>query len=711
MADSLPAEVDMVVLGTGLQEAIVAAACSRISKSVLHVDRNNYYGGNWASFSFSGLLSWIEECRGQKSNNAEVNWKDKILEGEDAIELDQIDKSIKNVEVFCFASTVAEDDVVEEGALENKQCNVSSSSAVEDGAVSSQDEKNQMSKCTSNSEENPENIKVKDTLHSTKEVSTEVIQPEDKPSCADVPSSTTNDTSLAKELIANDVASVEIEADSVEHTTDVPAQEDKNQTKKWTYSQIIKNGRKFNIDLTSKFLYSRGSLVDLLIKSNVSRYAEFKNINRILAFQGENVEQVPCSRADVFASKRLTMIEKRMLMKFLTFCLEYEQHPDEYLAFKDSTFSSFLKTPKLTASLQHYVLHSIAMVSESASTTEGLKATQHFLHCLGRYGNTPFLFPLYGVGELPQCFCRMSAVFGGTYCLRHSVQCLVVDRETGRCKAVVDSNGYRIDCEHFIVNDGYLPEKSTKNVHYGYISRAVLITDSSILKADSEQISILNVPAVGDCQPSVRIIELCPSSMTCPQGTYLVHLTCPSNETAKEDLEPVISKLFTQYSGNEENDDGEKPKVLWALYFNVRDSSAVDRNSYEGLPSNVYVCSGPSATLGFEQSVQQAEAIFHQLCPGEEFCPAAPNPEDIIYDSDGAKPENGGFGSPSESSETVDVKKDVVTDTAENGDNKKEEASEILTANEMGGDSEKSKSDPQTLENNINETEELKGAE
>ena len=33
-------------------------------------------------------------------------------------------------------------------------------------------------------------------------------------------------------------------------------------------------------------------------------------------------------------------------------------------------------------------------------------ATQDFLRCLGRYGNTPFLFPLYGLGEIPQCFCR-----------------------------------------------------------------------------------------------------------------------------------------------------------------------------------------------------------------------------------------------------------------------------------------------------------------
>lgn len=39
-------------------------------------------------------------------------------------------------------------------------------------------------------------------------------------------------------------------------------------------------------------MYSRGSLVDLLIKSNVSRYAEFKNVTRILTYRNGNVEQV-----------------------------------------------------------------------------------------------------------------------------------------------------------------------------------------------------------------------------------------------------------------------------------------------------------------------------------------------------------------------------------------------------------------------------------
>ncbi|XP_067903787.1 rab proteins geranylgeranyltransferase component A 1 isoform X2 [Heterodontus francisci] len=703
----------------GLQEAIIAAACSRIGKRVLHVDRRNYYGGNWASFSFSGLLSWIEECKGQTPSNTEVNWKDKILEGEDAIQLDQMGKTIENLEIFCYASTVTEEDVVEEGGLENKQTNMDSNTVIEDAVLSNQDERNQTCKVTSSGDaESPlKNLDDQDSPLSTKEeVPSEKIQLEDKPCSRNIPSSTASGISLDTKENTVNTASVELEAGNIDQTTDASAQEAKKEAKTMTYSQVVKNGRKFNIDLTSKFLYSRGSLVDLLIKSNVSRYAEFKNITRILTFRGGKVEQVPCSRADVFASKHLTMVEKRMLMKFLTFCLEYEQHPDEYIDFEDSGFSDYLKTKKLTANLQHFILHSIAMVSETACTREGLKATQHFLQCLGRYGNTPFLFPLYGVGEIPQCFCRMSAVFGGTYCLRHSVQCLVVDRETARCKAVVDSNGHRISCEHFIVDDSYLPEKNTEEVQYRYISRGVLITNSSVLKSNSEQISILTVPAMEKGQPSVRIIELCPSSMTCPQGTYLVHLTCPSNGTAKEDLEPVVSTLFAQHSENEETDCiecevAEKPEVLWALYFNMRDTSPIDRSTYEGLPSNVFVCCGPDAALGFEQSVKQAEDIFLQLYPGEEFCPAAPNPEDIIYDSDGTQPEKAGFGTPTES-EAAEVKENPNTesDPTEDWSDKVVEASESLDFNEMDRESEMSNPDTETLKCN-NGTEMPKDAE
>lgn len=235
----------------------------------------------------------------------------------------------------------------------------------------------------------------------------------------------------------------------------------------------------------------------------------------------------------------------------------------------------------------------------------------------------------------------MCAVFGGIYCLRHSVQCLVVDKESRKCKAVIDQFGQRIISKHFIIEDSYLSENTCSRVQYRQISRAVLITDGSVLKTDADQqVSILTVPAEEPGSFAVRVIELCSSTMTCMKGTYLVHLTCMSSKTAREDLERVVQKLFTPYTEIEaENEQVEKPRLLWALYFNMRDSSDISRDCYNDLPSNVYVCSGPDSGLGNDNAVKQAETLFQQICPNEDFCPAPPNPEDIVLDGDSSQQE------------------------------------------------------------------------
>lgn len=606
-----------------MPESIIAAACSRSGQRVLHVDSRSYYGGNWASFSFSGLLSWLKEYQ---ENSDIVNespaWQEQILENEEAIALSRKDKTIQHVEVFCYASQDLHEDVEEAGALQKNHASLTSANSTEaadSACLPTENESLSTVSCEMPIEQTPSS-----DPESALEVNDVEETGEKENHCDDktcVPSTSEEESS-----------------ENVPTAEDFTEQPKKNRI---TYSQIIKEGRRFNIDLVSKLLYSRGLLIDLLIKSNVSRYAEFKNITRILAFREGRVEQVPCSRADVFNSKQLTMVEKRMLMKFLTFCMEYEEHPDEYKAYEEITFSEYLKTQKLTPNLQYFVLHSIAMISERASSTiDGLKATKNFLCCLGRYGNTPFLFPLYGQGELPQCFCRMCAVFGGIYCLRHSVQCLVVDKESGKCKAIIDQFGQRIMSKHFLVEDSYFSENTCSHVQYRQISRAVLITDRSVLQTDSDQqISILTVPAEEPGTSAVRVIELCSSTMTCMKGTYLVHLTCTSSETAREDLEPVVQKLFTPYAETEiENEEVEKPRLLWALYFNMRDSSHVSRNSYNDLPSNVYVCSGPDCGLGNDNAVKQAETVFQQICPNEDFCAPPPNPEDIILDGDSLQP-------------------------------------------------------------------------
>ncbi|XP_031246346.1 rab proteins geranylgeranyltransferase component A 2 [Mastomys coucha] len=624
MADKLPTEFDVVIIGTGLPESILAAACSRSGQRVLHVDSRSYYGGNWASFSFTGLLSWLKDC--QQNHDSEegvtATWQDLIHETEEAIVLCRKDGTIRHTEVFCYASQDVQDSTQDTDALQRNSS--PEASAPQADSLDSASVPRERHSAYSASSEAPS----RHAEGSDRELS--------------LPSADA-EGSLEKETYCGDKTDVATVSggDKGEHklVEDSIEQPKRNRI---TYSQMVKESRRFNIDLVSKLLYSQGSLIDLLIKSNVSRYAEFKNVTRILAFREGKIEQVPCSRADVFNSKELTMVEKRMLMKFLTFCLDYEQHSDEYQDFKQCSFSDYLKTKKLTPNLQHFILHSIAMTSESSCTTlDGLQATKNFLQCLGRFGNTPFIFPLYGQGEIPQCFCRMCAVFGGVYCLRHKVQCLVVDKDSGRCKGIIDDFGQRISANYFIVEDSYLSKETCSNVHYKQISRAVLITDQSILETDSDQqISILVVPPLEPGTASVRVMELCSSTMTCMKDSYLVHLTCLSSKTAREDLEPVVKQLFIPFAEAEteaepDKDEFRKPRLLWALYFNMRDSSGVSRSSYCGLPSNVYVCSGPDCGLGNEHAVKQAETLFRELFPSEEFCPPPPNPEDIIFEAEG----------------------------------------------------------------------------
>ena len=53
-------EYDAIVLGTGLKECILSGMLSVSGKKVLHIDRNNYYGGdtgNWLIFALLSLFA------------------------------------------------------------------------------------------------------------------------------------------------------------------------------------------------------------------------------------------------------------------------------------------------------------------------------------------------------------------------------------------------------------------------------------------------------------------------------------------------------------------------------------------------------------------------------------------------------------------------------------------------------------------------------
>ncbi|KAF7234277.1 hypothetical protein EG68_12040 [Paragonimus skrjabini miyazakii] len=56
-----PEEVDCLIYGTGLAESILSASLSILGKQVLHIDRNDYYGGRLASFRFPDLAQVLDD--------------------------------------------------------------------------------------------------------------------------------------------------------------------------------------------------------------------------------------------------------------------------------------------------------------------------------------------------------------------------------------------------------------------------------------------------------------------------------------------------------------------------------------------------------------------------------------------------------------------------------------------------------------------------
>ncbi|CAG9091465.1 unnamed protein product [Plutella xylostella] len=509
MDDDLPTDFQVIVVGTGMVESIVAAACSRIGKNVLHLDSSDHYGGLWASYNFDGLQKFIKEVSSDPKRQLQVY------------------------------------NLAEKWYIEKES-------------------------------------------------------PEPEPSEGDE-----NKTDDGKAEAAKKV---------------------------WSQASFAAEYRKFNIDMTPKLLFSRGPLVELLISSNIARYAEFRCVTRVLTWLEGRLAPVPCSRADVFATEAVSILEKRMLMKMLTSIVGYneDEMTNEFKDWENKTFKEYLTHKGLTPNLIHYVLFAIAGGSNQMPCLEGVKECKKFLMSLGRYGNTPFLWPMYGSGELPQCFCRLCAVFGGVYCLNRPIDKVEVKTvDEGKTVITVASKSKTLNCEHLVIGVNECPKEmiAPEAVESCDISKAVFISNGSIMKSEKEPLTLLRFPPLTEEGNPVTVLEVGPATGSCPKGLFVVYMITNKVADAATDLMPYAEKIFDM--GGDQPAE-EKPKCLWSLFYNVADSSAAVRSARGG----VHVCSGPDAQLDFDRAVLQAEQIFKQICPGEEFLPRAPDPEEIVFDDD-----------------------------------------------------------------------------
>jgi RAB protein geranylgeranyltransferase component A len=511
-----------------------------------------------------------------------------------------------------------------------------------------------------------------------------------------------------------------------------------------TKARLWLKDRDFNIDTTTKVLYGSCPMVDLMVASGVSNYLEFRTFEGLYFWlQSTTVGdgqmwKVPCSRNDVFNTTVLGALEKRSLMKFHQFVADWgraqvgtevtslneaelavgrslyrPQNKQQAFAgfnveaFIDRPFVEFLADCKISPKLQNIIIY--ALCCHTAPTQSGHSSSQYttrqgladmFMHVdsIGRFGETAFLSPLYGSSEVVQAFCRMSAVWGGTFILRRSVADLswcdgadgvakqqdgAADKEPDseaaaaavkpRTLAVTDTEGTTIRCGAFVCSAGYWPAAPTRpsailtctSVWLGTVvpvSRSVIIIPPSSAGAGS---AVRNHHAV-------HIVQSDASTHAAPEGAVVLHLTTVLDfasdraDTAWRDqaeahasyateLVDTVLRLLLTAEGKTEA--AAQPQEL-SRVVTLKPVYDLERLSQAGaggapnsasftatLPHNVCLCAGVSdAALSMQGAYDQARAIFERLFPDLDFTLAdvAPLSEEVQQQqiSNGVEPDD-----------------------------------------------------------------------
>lgn len=655
MMEVSPTEYEVIVIGTGLAESIIAAACSRVGKSVLHLDINGFYGEQWSSFTLGQFEKhWTEkDVDGGAQNKSEVKYHDFIK-----------DLTIENY-IFEDVKEIVRDvkEIVKEGEGIYKESGV----VIKDGVVIAKDVaeivkdvKDIMSHHGNVAQDVKDIYKdAREIVHEAKEVIHEVkeIVKHDAVVFNDVKEIIRDSKEIVKEAnqhakdvghkgvvgqtkevvkagggVMKDVTACEAEPKaSTSAKPDLETAKDASKhapkVDKWCLKEFEKAKRRVNVDITPKLVYSNGTMVNLLRDSNCSRYLEFKAINRCFVYHNKQLVKAPCNRAEVFSSTQLKVLEKRLLMKFISFTMDLDLEGDVFKSWEGRTDVELYKDNKLTEGLIELIRSSLVRTNKIESNAqEVLIQIKKFLKGVGVFGNLPFIFPVYGSGEFPQAFARFSAVFGSVYVLMMAVDDIKFNSE-GLFESVTLSNKQVMTGKTCVISPNYQSVKFSRPLVKDItVSHSVLILDRSIKHVENEDkddVSIMTfLPNQLSNKNTVTLYEFGPGSCVPAQNQYLVQIQTRAgkDDTPVGDLKPFVEEIL-KISG---------ARLLWAAYFSTQMKEEGTVSDIGG-DQNIWFTSKPVYNSCYDDSIVEAREVFEKVYPGEEFLPMAPNPEDIKW--------------------------------------------------------------------------------
>ena len=153
-----------------------------------------------------------------------------------------------------------------------------------------------------------------------------------------------------------------------------------------------------------------------------------------------------------------------------------------------------------------FVGHSMALfpsdeyITTAGMAVETINRIRLYVNSMARYGKSPYIYPLYGLGELPQGFARLSAIYGGTYMLSTDVDEVLYD-DSGNVSGIKatmrdrddksESMKFETKTKKIICDPSYFPNKVKVT---GYLLKAICILKHPIDKTDGSDSLQLIIP-------------------------------------------------------------------------------------------------------------------------------------------------------------------------------------------------------------------------
>jgi Rab GDP dissociation inhibitor len=195
-------------------------------------------------------------------------------------------------------------------------------------------------------------------------------------------------------------------------------------------------------------------------------------------------------------------------------------------------------TLRLQDGTVEFIGHALALNVDDAyldrPALKMVKAVKLYEESLARFNTgSPYIYPLYGLGELPQGFARLSAVYGGTYMLAKPDVEVTYDPETKRATGVT-SEGESARAKFVVGDPSYFPGKTRR---IGRVVRAICILSHPIPNCgDAHSVQIILPQAQTGRQSDMYVFGCSWAHNVCAKGKYLAFVST-TVETANPHLE------------------------------------------------------------------------------------------------------------------------------------------------------------------------------